>query len=326
MGPRVVKVQNSGDPPGPSWGRTLEGRVSRGRGASVAGGRLARTLTGTNEAAACRRTGREAPNVDESQQGLLRRAALLPGSSLRLGTICYAGKRHAGSTGLDARKFRTATTSVLALIAAWIRELCSPGLLVPRTSGRRQDRLPGPSRSLPGAPCLRRQHVVSAPAGRGRDGSCLSANDRFGRKTKTLLYVLGAGLVAITALAHVSAAWAQTTFVSNLNQSSVGNVGTASDNVQFAQPFMTGTNASGFTLSSIDVFVSTNRNNMVVPAFDASICATSDGLAPSCCRTLTRPSDYGVSSGGGTLTFTDSANTPLNANTGYSLKSLLQNS
>ena len=83
---------------------------------------------------------------------------------------------------------------------------------------------------------------------------------------------------------------------------------------------MIGTNASGFTLSSIDVLVSTNVNSMIVPAFDASICATSDGLAPLCCRTLTRPSNYGVSSGGGTLTFTDSANTPLNANTGYSLK------
>ena len=208
----------------------------------------------------------------------------------------HRAERHAGSTGLGGGKFRTATTSVLASFAAWSRELCSPGLLVSRPSVGRQDRLPGPSRSLPGAPCLRRQHVVSAPAGRRGDGCCLSANGRCGRKTKTLLYVLGAGLVAIAALAHVSAASAQTIFVSNKNQSNAGNVGSAADNAQYAQPFMTGTNASGFTLSSIDVLVTPGSGQMSVPAFDVSICATSDGQTPSCCRTLTRPSGFGCRS------------------------------
>ena len=100
-----------------------------------------------------------------------------------------------------------------------------------------------------------------------------------------------------------------TTLVSNIGQS---NTETAASFAKRAQPFTTGSNASGYTLSSIDV-VSANSSSQAV---SASVCTVnSSGHPTSTCTSLTAPSSFSA----GTLSFTAPANATLAASTTYAV-------
>ena len=115
-----------------------------------------------------------------------------------------------------------------------------------------------------------------------------------------------AALVALSALL-ASPLQAQTTFVSNLNQPSEGNLSNVQDR---AQSFTTGTHAAGYTLSSIVVGYNGGGT------FAGSVwTANASGAAIARKHSLTAPSSFSA----GDLTFTAPAKATLDAETTYTV-------
>ena len=116
-------------------------------------------------------------------------------------------------------------------------------------------------------------------------------------------------LLAVLA-AGPAAAQTVTTLVSNIGQAQST---TASGTTERAQPFTTGSNATGYTLSSIDIV----SNDSAGDAFAVSIYTTdASGHPDTLVATLTVPGDFAA----GTLTFTAPASTTLAASTVYAVR------
>lgn len=149
----------------------------------------------------------------------------------------------------------------------------------------------------------------TAPADSGRRGSAHSAI-----RPATLLQALAA-LAAAATLAAVLAASARaqdaTTLASNAEQS-ISSGGTNLLTLDAAQDITTGTNAAGYKLSSIDIWLKTDGENVTTPSVSlvsGSVHAT-DGVS------LTGPASLVASTTRG-YTFTAPANTTMSASTQY---------
>ena len=105
-----------------------------------------------------------------------------------------------------------------------------------------------------------------------------------------------------------AAAQTATTFVSNFNQLSDSHIFRSGD---AAQPFTTGSNTAGYTLSSVDV-KSENRRR-----FSLSVCATDSNSYPdtTSCTPLVAPGNFAI----GTLSFMAPTGTTLDPDTTYTL-------
>ena len=98
-----------------------------------------------------------------------------------------------------------------------------------------------------------------------------------------------------------------TTLVSNTGQ---GSTGTTAHSGQIAQTFRTGSNAAGYTLSSVEIFASDTT------AFSLDVyTAHANGSPDTLHASLTAPASFAA----GALTFTAPADTILDANTTYVL-------
>ena len=127
---------------------------------------------------------------------------------------------------------------------------------------------------------------------------------------KPLWFAAPALLALLAALAAAPAA-AQTTvtLVSNIGEFATNVTGTNDR----AQPFTTGSNANGYTLSSIDIV----SNDVQSDSFAVSLYTTNaSGHPDTLVATLTVPGSFDA----GTLTFTAPANTTLAASTVYTLR------
>ena len=126
--------------------------------------------------------------------------------------------------------------------------------------------------------------------------------------------LLGACLVLVLAALSPAPAAGQseTTLISNIGQGSVTTI--RNTQLDRAQPFTTGSNSLGYTLSSIDVVSADAQGD----TFDVRLCTVnSQGYVStaSTCTTLTRPGSFAA----GTLTFTASPAIELDANTTYTI-------
>ena len=133
--------------------------------------------------------------------------------------------------------------------------------------------------------------------------------------TATLLRGARAAALALAALAALAlgvpeqaAAQTATTFVSNFNQLSDSHIFRSGDT---AQPFTTGSNTAGYTLSSVDV-KSENRRR-----FSLSVCATDSNSYPdtTSCTPLVAPGNFAIA----TLSFMAPTGTTLDPDTTYTL-------
>ena len=116
-------------------------------------------------------------------------------------------------------------------------------------------------------------------------------------------------LVAVLGTALPAAAQSVVTFVSNAGQ---GRLDQYDTNFSRAQAFTTGSNASGYTLSSAE-FVSSDAQGDDAAV---SLCTVNNSNHPtSSCTALSPPQSFTS----GTLVFTAPANTPLEADTTYTL-------
>ena len=116
-------------------------------------------------------------------------------------------------------------------------------------------------------------------------------------------------LVAVLGTALPAAAQSVVTFVSNAGQ---GRLDQYDTNFSRAQAFTTGSNASGYTLSSAE-FVSSDAQG---DDATVSLCTVNNSNHPtSSCTALSPPQSFTS----GTLVFTAPANTPLEADTTYTL-------
>ncbi len=118
-------------------------------------------------------------------------------------------------------------------------------------------------------------------------------------------------LLTLLALAALPGAPAQAeVLVSNASQ---GNDSPADDARTRAQLFTTGTNATGYTLASVEIVSKDAQSDDVT----VSVCETnSSGHPTSTCTALTAPSSFAA----GTLSFTAPANTTLSASTTYAVQ------
>ena len=136
-------------------------------------------------------------------------------------------------------------------------------------------------------------------------GSLRAALARRMHKARSTLATILVVLAAV--LLSPLHAQAQTTFVSNLNQPSEGNLSNVQDR---AQSFTTGTHAPGYTLSSIVVGYNGGGT------FAGSVwTANASGAAIARKHSLTAPSSFSA----GDLTFTAPANATLDAETTYTV-------
>ena len=121
-----------------------------------------------------------------------------------------------------------------------------------------------------------------------------------------------AALLALSgtlALPATAEAQTETTLVSNIGQGSGLRLSVA----EYAQRFTTGSNASGYTLTGVDVPVGATST-----AFTARLCETdTNGHPTSTCTVLTAPSSV---SAAGTASFTAPDNTTLMGGTTYTVK------
>ena len=167
-----------------------------------------------------------------------------------------------------------------------------------------------------------RRPPESSPSGAG--GSSCTSRERASRllagtsRSRAEVRRLAAGLLLVVAglLGVSAAAQAQTTYVSNIGQTvqsggtrAVGTSGSA----QFtqAQPFTTGDNADGYTLSEVVVKVASGADNSDVPR--VSIYSNSSGTPGTSLYTLTNPVPFG----NGNRTFTAPPNATLAKETVY---------
>ena len=117
-------------------------------------------------------------------------------------------------------------------------------------------------------------------------------------------------LVAVLGTALPAAAQSVVTFVSNAGQ---GRLDQYDTNFSRAQAFTTGSNASGYTLSSAE-FVSSDAQG---DDATVSLCTVNNSNHPtSSCTALSPPQSFTS----GTLVFTAPANTSLEADTTYTLR------
>ena len=168
-------------------------------------------------------------------------------------------------------------------------------------------RVPSPDRASPAASAPRRTSLTRR--------SFLRRRLRPRKNTATLLRGARAAALALAALAGLAlgvpeqaAAQTATTFVSNFNQLSDSHIFRSGDT---AQPFTTGSNTAGYTLSSVDV-KSENRRR-----FSLSVCATDSNSYPdtTSCTPLVAPGNFAIA----TLAFMAPTGTTLDPDTTYTL-------
>ena len=143
-----------------------------------------------------------------------------------------------------------------------------------------------------------------------RQGATPRPNATPPARRKPLRLAVPTLLALLAALAAApAAAQTVTTLVSNIGQ---GNdaFGETSSTRKVAQGFTTGSNATGYTLSSIDI-VSENSNAFTAAVYTVNASGQPDTLVAS----LTSPGSFAA----GTLTFTAPASTTLAASTEYSV-------
>ena len=154
-----------------------------------------------------------------------------------------------------------------------------------------------------GSSCTSRERASRLPAGTSRSRAAV-------RRLAAGLLLVVAGLLGVSTAAH-----AQTTLVSNIGQtvSTSDRVVGISGAFQFtqAQPFTTGDNADGYTLSEVVVKVGSDASSLDVPR--VSIYSSSSGNPGTSLYTLTNP----VSFASGDMIFPAPANATLAKETDY---------
>ena len=144
-----------------------------------------------------------------------------------------------------------------------------------------------------------------------RQGSTPRPNAPQPARRKPLRLAAPALLALLAALAAgPAAAQTVTTLVSNIGQTQNNTPGGTNER---AQVFTTGSNATGYTLSSIDIVsADTAGDSFAVSLYTTNASGHPDTLAAS----LTVPGSFAA----GTLTFTAPASTTLAASTGYAVR------
>ena len=174
---------------------------------------------------------------------------------------------------------------------------------MPRLSAARRSAPPEASPPTPGSLSSHRTAVAAAglPAAFARLPQSLTDGSRF---------VAAICLVSLSLLAVPTVAQAQTvTLVSNTGQTATSAINRSG---QTAQRFTTGTNASGYTLSTIEIPYSDAQND----AFSVAVYSVdADNLPETVKHSFTAPGSFAA----GTLVFTAPSNATLDANTTYAV-------
>ncbi|MDE2932279.1 MAG: hypothetical protein OXS47_00245, partial [Chloroflexota bacterium] len=140
-----------------------------------------------------------------------------------------------------------------------------------------------------------------------------SRNGFLRRPWAALLALALLALFALTPAQPAGAQQASQTFVANTGQLDGGPLGLGNDS---AQAFTTGSNPSGYSLTSVAVKFAAIDSSFSSSDLTASIHADSGGSPGFSLGTLTNPASFPVSSSDQTLTFT-STGIDLAANTTY---------